>query len=97
MHRSTLMNHVLRLHLESAFVVTQLKIHFSKPICVKENDRHGTINAFYQIETNGQPFLLVAVQIQGQLKKMTGQPHFIKSFYGVSKVPSDCAEEGKLP
>jgi len=87
LHRSTLINHVLRLHLESAFVVDALKRSFSMPICVKKNERHGTLNAFYDIETNGQPFLLVAVKIQKGLGKLARKPNFILTFYGVDAVP----------
>jgi hypothetical protein len=87
LHRSTLLNHIVRLHLESAFVVDALKRSFHKPICVKKNERHGTLNAYYGIETGGQPYLLVAVQIQKKLVRMVGKPHFIKTFYGVDKLP----------
>lgn len=87
LYRSTLLNHVIRLHLESAFVVEALKRNFSQPICVKRNARHGTLNAFYDIETGGQPYLLVAVQIQRGLNKLTRRAHFIKTFYGVSELP----------
>ena len=87
LHRSTLISHVVRLHLDSAFVVDELKRNFSQPICVKKNEKHGTFNAFYEIQTGKQPFLLVAVEIQGTLGKMAGKPHFIKTFYGVDSVP----------
>jgi len=97
LHRSTLLNHVLRFHLESAFVVDALKRNFSKPICVIRNSRHGTLNAIYDIETDGQPFLLVAIHIQKKLKRMVGKPHFIKSFYGVSKIPTGELEWGEMP
>lgn len=89
--------HVLRLHLESAFVLDQLKRNFSKPICVIRNKHHKSLNAIYSIETNGQPFLLVAIHIQKKMKRMVGKPHFIKSFYGVSEIPVGELEWGKLP
>jgi hypothetical protein len=88
LYKSTLVDHVIRLHLESAFVVDQLKRKFDKPVCAKINSWHGTVNAFYDIETDGQPYLLVAVHFQKKLKKAVGRPHFIKSFYGVDKIPS---------
>jgi len=87
LYKSTLVNHVLRFHLESAFVVDALKRNFHAPICVKRNERHGTLNAYYDIETNGQPYLMVAVQIQKGLKRAVLRPHFIKTFFGVSKLP----------
>ena len=87
LHRSTLVGHVLRLHLESAFVVDALKRNFSTPICVKRNTRNGTLNAFYSIPTGGQPFLLVAVKIVSKLHKMARRDHFIKTFYGVDSIP----------
>lgn len=65
-----------------------MKRDFHRPICVKRNDRNGTLNAFYEIETGGQPYLLVAVKIQSGLAKLSGKSHFIKSFYGVSKLPN---------
>jgi hypothetical protein len=87
LYRSTLIGHVIRLHLESAFVVEELKRKFNQPMCVVKNVRHGTLNAFYDITTNGQPFLLVSVEIQKRLPKMVGKPHFIKTFYGVDALP----------
>jgi len=78
---------VIRLHLESAFVVDALKRSFSRPICVKKNERNGTLNAFYDIETGGQPYLLVAVKIQMKVAKVVGKPHFVKTFYGVDHLP----------
>jgi hypothetical protein len=88
LHRSTLVNHVVRLHIESAFVVDQLKRKFDKPICVVKNHRHGSRNAYYDIEWNGQPYLLVAVKIQKKIAGVvTRKPHFILSFYGVNKLP----------
>jgi hypothetical protein len=77
LYRSTLIGHVIRLHLESAFVVEELKRKFNQPMCVVKND----------ITTNGQPFLLVSVEIQKRLPKMVGKPHFIKTFYGVDALP----------
>jgi len=87
LHKSTLLNHVLRFHLESAFVVDALKNNFSRPICVKRNERHGTLNAWYDIETNGQPYLLVAVKIQTAVGRIVRNPHFVKTFFGVSELP----------
>lgn len=97
LYRSTLKNHILRLHLESAFVVDALKRDFHAPICVIKNMHHGTLNAIYKIETDGQPFLLVAIHIQKKMKRMVGKPHFIKSFYGVSVIPKGQVVWGKLP
>lgn len=97
LYKSTLVNHVLRLHLESAFVVDALKRNFDQPICVIRNARHDTLNAFYEIETNGQPFLLVAVKIQRKLGKMAGKPHFILTFYGVDAVPPGPYEWERKP
>jgi|SRR5580692_8192420 hypothetical protein len=88
LHRTTLLNHIVRLHLESAFVVDALKRNFNRPICVKRNERHGTLNAFYDIETGGQPYLLVAVKIQKRFNRAVGKPHMILSFYGVSDLPT---------
>jgi hypothetical protein len=87
LYKSTLLGHVGRLHLESLFVVDALKTKFGRPICVKKNPHHGTFNAFYGIETNGQPYLLVSVKFQQRLKKVVGKPHFIKTFYGVDALP----------
>lgn len=87
LHRSTLLGHVIRLHLESAFVVDALKRNFHMPICVKKNKRNGTLNAYYDIETDGQPFLLVAVKIVSRMARIAGKDHFIKSFYGVDSIP----------
>jgi hypothetical protein len=88
LHKDTLINHVIRLHIESAFVVDQLKRKFSTPVCVVENHRNKTMNAFYDIEWDGQPYLLVAIQFQ---KKVVGvitrKPHFVKTFYGVNRIP----------
>lgn len=88
LYKSTLVDHVLRFHIESAFVVDALKRSFNQPICVVKNNRHGTLNAYYDIQTDGQPYLLVAVKIQKKLKNVVGRPHFIKSFYGVSHLPN---------
>jgi hypothetical protein len=74
--------------LDSAFVVEALKNNFNRPICVKKNERTGTLNAFYDIETGGQPYLLVAVQIQKGFRRVAGKSHFIKTFYGVDHLPS---------
>ena len=87
LHKSTLIAHVVRLHLESAFVVDELKRNFDKPICVKKNERHGTLNAFYDIKTGGQPFLLVAVKIVNKVARIARKDHFIKTFYGVDVIP----------
>lgn len=87
LHKTTLINHVIRLHLESAFVVDALKRSFHMPICVKRNERHDTLNAFYEIETDGQPYLLVAVKIQKGFGRLARKPHFIKTFYGVNEIP----------
>lgn len=97
LHKSTLKSHVLRLHLESAFVVDALKRNFHQPICVKWNPRNGTFNAFYEIETNGQPFLLVAVKIQQKVLTMVRKSHFIKTFYGVDAVPPGPYEWERKP
>ncbi len=87
LHKSTLIHHVGRLHLDSLFVVDALKRNFSMPICVKKNERNGSLNAYYDIETGGQPFLLVAVQIVSGMARFAGQCHFIKTFYGVDSLP----------
>jgi len=87
LYKSTLIGHVIRLHLESAFVVEALKRNFHTPICVKRNERHGTLNAYYQIETGGQPYLMVAVKIQRSLGRLVRRAHFIKTFYGVNELP----------
>jgi hypothetical protein len=87
LHRSTLLGHVVRLHLDSAFVVDALKRNFITPICVKKNERNGTLNAFYDIKTGGQPFLLVAVKIVSTAARIAGKDHFIKTFYGVDSLP----------
>ncbi len=97
MHRSTLLNHVLRFHLESAFVVDALKRNFHRPICVIRNSRHGTLNAYYDIETDGQPYLLVAVQIQNGLRSLARKPNLIKSFFGVGKLPPGPFEWERQP
>jgi hypothetical protein len=68
-------------------VVDALKRNFHLPICVKRNERHGTLNAYYDIETGGQPYLLVAVKIQKGLGRVTRKSHFIKTFYGVDQLP----------
>jgi hypothetical protein len=87
LHRSTLLGHVVRLHLDAAFVVDALKRNFNTPICVKKNERHGTLNAFYAIQTGGQPYLLVAVKIVSKVARIAGKDHFIKTFYGVDSLP----------
>jgi hypothetical protein len=75
------------LHLDSAFVVDALKRNFHTPICVKKNVRNDTQNAYYDINTGGQPFLLVAVQIVSRVARIAGKDHFIKTFYGVDSLP----------
>jgi hypothetical protein len=98
LHRSTLVNHVVRLHIESAFVLDQLKRKFDKPICVVKNHRHNTLNAYYDIEVDGQPYLLVAIKFQRKLAGViTRKPHFIKSFYGVQQIPDGPYEWGRKP
>lgn len=87
LHRSTLIGHVARLHYDSLFIVESLKSKFAQPICVVRNHKNDTLNAFYDIITAGQPFLLVAVKIQKGLQKLSGKPHFIKTFYGVDALP----------
>lgn len=87
LHKSTLLGHVVRLHLDSAFVVDALKRNFHTPICVKKNVRNDTQNAYYDINTGGQPFLLVAVQIVSRVARIAGKDHFIKTFYGVDSLP----------
>ena len=88
LYRSTLLNHVLRFHFDSAFVVDALKRNFHQPICVIENKKHGTLNAIYDIQIGSHKWLLVAIKFQGFAKKLVGKPNFIKSFYGVSEIPS---------
>jgi hypothetical protein len=64
---------------------------------VSRNERHGTLNAFYEIETNGQPYLLVAFKIQKGLRRAVGKPHFIKTFFGVDKLPQGPFEWERKP
>jgi hypothetical protein len=97
LHRSTLLNHVIRLHLDSAFVVDALKRNFSRPICVVRNKRHGTLNAYYDIATGEQPYLLVAVQIQKGLGRVVRKPHLIKTFFGVDQLPPGPFEWERRP
>lgn len=97
LYRSTLTEHVLRFHLDSAFVVDALKRNFHLPICVIENRNHGTSNAIYDIQIGGHNWLLVAVKFQGFAKKLARKPNFIKTFYGVSKIPGGRLLWGKRP
>jgi hypothetical protein len=87
LYRRTLTDHVLRFHLDSAFVVDALKRNFHQPICVIDNRKHGTINAIYDIQCGGHRWLLVAIEFQRLGKRLTGAPNFIKTFYGVSSIP----------
>lgn len=97
LYRHTLKGHVLRFHLDSAFVVDALKRNFHQPICVIDNRQHGTENAIYDIECGGHSKLLVAVKFQGLANKLAGKANFIKSFYGVSKIPEGRLLWGKRP
>lgn len=97
LHRQTLTDHVLRFHIESAFVVDALKRNFPQPICVIDNRKHGTANAIYGIECGGHPYLLVAVKFGGIAKKLARKPNFIKSFYGVDEIPAGPLLWGKRP
>jgi hypothetical protein len=97
LHVSTLKNHVLRFHFDEAFVVDALKRDFSKPICVIENRRHGTLNAIYDIQCGGHKWLLVAVKFQKFVKRLARKSNFVKSFFGVSEIPSGRLVWGKRP
>lgn len=98
LYKNTLINHVIRLHIESAFVVDQLKWKLDKPICVVRNPRHKTLNAYYDIEWAGQPYLLVAIKFQKNvMRAINGKPHFIKSFYGTDRLPAGPYVWGKKP
>jgi hypothetical protein len=96
LYRSALIGHVIRLHLESAFVVDALKYNFSNPVCVIYNRNYGTENAIYEIPTPGHRWLLVAIKFR---KSMPGikRPSFIKSFYGVNDIPNGKVIWGKKP
>jgi len=96
LYKSTLVDHVLRFHIESAFVVSAMKRNFGNPICVIDNKRNGTVNAIYDIPTDGHPWLLVAIKFHNKLLKGT-RDHFIKTFYGVSNVPAGPLIWGKKP
>jgi hypothetical protein len=87
LYRRTLLDHVLRFHFDSAFVVDALKRNFHQPIGVIDNRSHGTSNAIYNIQIGGHKWLLVAIHFQGIAKKLVGKPNFIKTFYGVSEIP----------
>lgn len=91
LHRQTLTDHVLRFHIDSAFVVDELKRNFRQPICVIDNRRHGTVNAIYGINCGGHPWLLVAIKFR------PFGTNFIKTFYGVSTLPSGPVIWGKRP
>jgi len=87
----------LRLHFESAFVVSAMKQKFGSPVCVIDNRRDGTVNAIYDIPTlDGHPWLLVAIKFHNPMMKGT-RNHFIKTFYGVSKIPAGPLIWGKKP
>jgi hypothetical protein len=91
LHRQTLLDHVLRFHIESAFVVDELKRNFRQPICVVNNRKNGTVNAIYAIECDGHSWLLVAVKFR------TVGTNFIKTFYGVSEIPNGPVIWGNKP
>jgi len=97
LHRQTLLDHVLRFHIESAFVVDELKRNFRQPICVIDNRRNGTVNAIYEIQCDGHPWLLVAIKFHGFVKRAVRTPGFIKTFYGVSTIPNGPVIWGKKP
>jgi hypothetical protein len=91
LHRHTLKDHILRFHFDEAFVVDAMKRRLHEPICVIDNRRHGTANAFYDIESGGHAWLLVAIKFQ------TLGSNFIKSFYGVSRIPEGPISWGTRP
>jgi hypothetical protein len=97
LYKRTLTDHVLRFHFDSAFVVDALKRNFHQPICVIDNHKHGTENAIYDIQTEGHRWLLVAIKFQRLTSKLTGKPHFIKTFYGVNHLPSGRILRGTRP
>lgn len=97
LHRSTLKAHVLRFHLDSAFVVDALKRNLHQPICVIDNKKHGTVNAIYEIPSGGHPYLLVSIKFQKMMRKLARQPNFIKTFYGVTTIPEGPLLRGKRP
>jgi hypothetical protein len=97
LHRSTLVDHVLRFHFEEAFVVDSLKRNFSQPICVIENRQHGTSNAIYDIPCGGHRWLLVAIKFQDFAQKLAGKHNFVKTFYGVSEIPGGRLLRGSRP
>lgn len=97
LYKQTLLDHVLRFHYDSAFVVDALKRKFHEPICVIYNKQHGTENAFYDIQIGGHKWLLVAVKFQGFTKKLARKPHFIKTFYGVDHIPNGQVLRGTRP
>ena len=91
------MDHILRFHFDSAFVVDALKQNFHQPICVIENVGHGTSNAIYSIRTGEHEWLLVAIKFQGIANMLAGKPNFIKTFYGVSELPKGRLLRGTRP
>lgn len=97
LYRHTLKDHVLRFHFDEAFVVYALRRNLHQPICVIENKKHETVNAIYDIPIGGHKWLLVAIRFQGFPKKLTGKPNFIKTFYGVSKIPEGRVLWGTKP
>jgi hypothetical protein len=81
LYRSTLKSHVLRFHLDSAFVVDALKRSFQQPLCVLRNDRHGT--GLRRATTGGRRMGRHKWRslFQTPMKKLI-KPNFIKTFYG---------------
>lgn len=97
LHRHTLVGHVLRFHFDEAFVVDALKRNFHLPICVIDNRKNGTVNAIYDIQVGGHRWLLVAIKFQKLGGRLKREPHFIKTFYGVSDIPGGPVLWGKRP
>jgi hypothetical protein len=86
--RQTLKAHVLRYHIDAAFIVDSLKEQFARPRIVIENKKHKSENAIYDLAFGDFPCTLVAIK-QGWLL----QKRQILTMYGI---PRDYLPKGRM-
>jgi len=80
--RSTIKNHVARLHYDEVLVIERLKEAFPNPLVVIGNPGAISEQAIYEIAVGGHPYLQVNIKDRGWLKK-----RLIVTFYGVDEIP----------
>src|ERR1039457_4164166 len=78
--RGALLGHVLRLHIDSAFVVDAIKNNLASPRVVVDNPGGKSEVAIYDIPNGGHPCLPVAIKY-----RIWPRENLIASFYGITE------------